>query len=198
MPLTELRGRRQIRDAYRAGQVAQPYVDQRFREPLGALLHDRQVKALTRIIRNQAPRRVLEIAPGPARLTVHVARLLGSGVIIDTSAQMLTEARRRLGATGAPGWRIVQGDAFRLPFREAFDLVYSFRLIRHFGRADRGQLYADIAALLRPGGLLVFDAVNEVVSAPIRARSAPGEHRHYDALFRRDALIAELCDAGFD
>lgn len=198
MPVTELHGRTQIRDAYRADEVARPYVDQRFREPLGALLHDRQIKALTRIIRDQAPRRVLEIAPGPARLTVHVARLLGGGVIIDASAEMLAEARRRLGAMDARGWRIIQGDAFRLPFREAFDLVYSFRLIRHFGRADRAQLYADIGALLRPGGLLVFDAVNEVVSAPIRTRSAPGEHRHYDALFRRDALIDELGEAGFD
>ena len=58
--------------------------------------------------------------------------------------------------------RLVQADAFQLPFKTPFDLVYSFRLIRHFERPDRLRLYRQIAAVLRPGGRLVFDAVNEL------------------------------------
>jgi hypothetical protein len=59
-------------------------------------------------------------------------------------------------------------------------------------------LYGQAARLLRPGGVLVFDAVNEVVSAPIRAAARPGEYEHYDALLRPDALRAELKAAGFE
>jgi ubiquinone/menaquinone biosynthesis C-methylase UbiE len=188
----------QIRDAYRDTGVAGRYVEERFVEPLGALLHARQVACLTRVLQETAPRRVLEIAPGPARLTADVAAFLGPHpVLIDASAQMLAEARRRLGAKFSEKCEFVHGDAFSLPFASMFDCVYTFRLIRHFEGADRRRLYAQIARVLRPGGILVFDAVNEEVSEPVRRR-APGQHRHYDALFRREALERELKDAGFN
>ena len=77
---------------------------------------------------------MLEIAPGPARVTVDVADALPAPpVLMDASAQMLAEARNRMRANHRRDPRLVQGDAFRLPFASGFDLVYSFRLIRHFG-----------------------------------------------------------------
>lgn len=186
-----IRGVDEIRDAYRDDRVAQQYVDRRFVEPLGALLHARQAGVLVNLIQQHRPRRILEIAPGPARLTVEAARVFrGTGLLIDASRQMLAEAGRRLG----PGsdWQRIQGDAFQLPFGATFDLVYSFRLIRHFEQPERHRLYRQITRVLAPGGLLVFDAVNQIVSAPLRQRSAPGEYRHYDAMFTRSALKQEL------
>jgi len=191
-----IKGSAQIRDAYRDEQVADEYVERRFREPVGALLHARQVAYITRTLTGLKPRRVLELAPGPARLTTDVAPACGiRPVLIDASAQMLATARRRLGA-GGTSWPLVQGDAFRLPFGSVFDCVYTFRLIRHFEQEDRSRLYAEIARVLRPGGTLIFDAVNEDVSAPIRRRD-PAAHKHYDALFRPDALRSELAAVGF-
>ncbi len=189
------RGRTGIREAYRDETVARRYVDERFREPLGALLHARQSAALARAIDRLSPRRVLEVAPGPARLTVDVARRVAGGTMVDSSAQMLAEARRRLGGR-ARAWRIVQADAFHLPFRQAFDLVYTFRFLRHFESADRRRLYAELRRVLVPGGRLVFDAVNEVVSGPIRARARPGEYQHYDALLDPNTLHEELTSCG--
>lgn len=186
----------EIRGAYRDEQVAREYIDRRFREPLGQLLHDRQVAVVRREFKALGTPRVLELAPGPARLTADLASALPRGVAIDASLQMLGEARRRLEAAGAAHWRFVQGDAFQLPFHEPFDLVYTFRLIRHFEAGDRQRLYREIGRMLRPGGVLVFDAVNEVVSQPLRDRN-PGEYKHFDALFRPDALVRELRDAGF-
>lgn len=194
-----IRGPIQLRDAYRDSGVARRYIDERFREPLGALLHRRQVDALKGVLRRHRPRQVLEIAPGPARLTAELAPLLRTPItLMDTSLEMLGEARRRVAQVARAPGRFIQGDVFGLPFRAAFDLVYAFRLIRHFEAADRERIYRELARALRPGGLLVFDAVNEAVSAPLRARARPGEYAHYDALARPDVLRAELANAGLD
>jgi ubiquinone/menaquinone biosynthesis C-methylase UbiE len=188
----------EIREAYRDERTAQEYVGQRFREPLGALLHDRQVAAVRRLLAAGTIRHALELAPGPARLTVDVAPSSKvRGTLMDASLQMLAEARRRLQQVGVADWRLIQGDAFQLPFRERFDLVYSFRLIRHFADADRGRLYRELHRVMSPGGLLVFDAINETVSAPLRQQN-PHEYRHYDALLRPEGLRRELGDAGFE
>ena len=191
-----IQGAAQIRDAYRIDDVARSYVERRFREPLFAMLHDRQVHAIVDLIRRERPERILELAPGPARVTLDVARSSSAcGVMLDTSLPMLSEARRRLNGF-SNRWRAVQGDAFQLPMAGPFDLVYSFRLLRHFDQTDRLRAYREIARVLRPHGWLVFDAVNEKVSASLRATS-PGDYRHYDALMRPEGLRNELSAAGF-
>jgi ubiquinone/menaquinone biosynthesis C-methylase UbiE len=190
-----IQGAAEIRDAYRADEVAREYVERRFRQPLFAMLHDRQVRTVVDLVRRERPARILEIAPGPARVTLDVARACTArGVIVDASLQMLGEARRRLDGFSAR-WRAVQGDAFALPVAGPVDLVYSFRLVRHFERHDRRRLYGEIARVLRLGGWFVFDAVNEKVSAPLRA-AAPSEYQHFDALMTPAELEAELNEAG--
>jgi ubiquinone/menaquinone biosynthesis C-methylase UbiE len=186
-----------IRTAYRDRAVAREYVGRRFREPLGAMVHDLQLASLRRAIRTTELRRVLEIAPGPARLTVDLAADFGRpGTLVDASFEMLMEARARLSAAGHSGWRLVHGDAFQLPFRGPFDLIYTFRLIRHFDDGDRARLYAGISRLLRPGGLLVFDAVNESVARDVRS-SAGSACEHFDALLTPERIEMELRNAGF-
>jgi SAM-dependent methyltransferase len=141
-----IQGREEIRAAYRDEKVARDYVTRRFREPLGAMVHDLQLARMRDVIRALQPRRVLEIAPGPARLTLDLAAdFLWSGTLVDTSKERLAEARARLADAGHPSWYLVQGDAFCLPFCGPFDLIYSFRLIRHFDDAERARLYAGIA-----------------------------------------------------
>ena len=192
-----IQGAADLRDAYRDDRVASAYVEERFRAPLGALLHQRQVAAMRSVIGRARPGRVLEIAPGPARLTVDVAPMLGAPpVVIDASPQMLVQARRRLAAVNHRA-SLVEGDAFQLPFPAMFDLVYTFRLIRHFDDPDRARLYRQIARVLKPGGYLVFDAVNERVSRPMRERARPGDHQHFDALLKPEDVIRELSDEGF-
>ena len=193
-----IRGADQIREAYRDDDVASHYVRERFLQPLGALLHREQVRMLTRALAPVASGMILEIAPGPARVTADLPPdLVSQTVLVDASRQMLAEARRRLEEAGRRPRGVVQGDAFRLPMRGGFDAVYTFRLIRHFDLPDRVRLYEQIGSLLRPGGYLVFDAVNEVVSAPLRARHPDG-HQHYDALLTPEAIRSELRQAGFE
>lgn len=192
-----IKGQEEIRAAYRNEKVARDYINRRFREPLGAIMHGLQVARLREVIRTLRPHRVLEIAPGPARLTVEIAADCPSGgTLVDTSAQMLAQARARLLGAGCEGWRLVQGDAFHLPFKGSFDLIYTFRLIRHFDETERARLYAGIARLLRPGGVLVFDAVNEH-GGQMQQDHATGARHHYDALLNPDRIACELHAAGF-
>jgi len=186
-----------IREAYQDEGVARRYVEERFTTPLGGLLHDRQSQVLRSVIAAQGAPDVLEIAPGPARLTTSVIDLAGQLTLMDASAEMLGEARRRLSSVAADTrCTLVRGDAFCLPFPSRFDLVYSFRLIRHFGAEDRLRLYREAARVLKPGGRLVFDAVNERVYEPMRKIADGGQH--FDASLDRQALTAELASAGFE
>lgn len=185
----------EIKEAYRDAIVAREYIDTRFVEPLGALLHDRQVAVVRRTMSAERPKLTLELAPGPARLTAAVTSgTAGRLIALDASAEMLAEARRRLARVATVS--LVHGDAFQLPFARQFDLAYSFRLIRHFERAERARLYAELHRVIKPGGLLIFDAVNEVVSAPLR-RARPSEYRHFDALLSEPRLREEMTQAGF-
>ncbi len=192
-------GPAEIQKAYQSEQIAREYIARRFQSPLGALLHSRQVRAVQRLIDGQSIEHAAEIAPGPARLTVDIAPHLKSITLIDASAQMLGEARRRLTEHGVEQRaRFLRADAFRLPVSDRLKLVYTFRLIRHFERADRLRLYREIAGILAPRGWLVFDAVNRDVSEPLRARAKPGEYEHFDALLQPEELRDELRESGFE
>jgi ubiquinone/menaquinone biosynthesis C-methylase UbiE len=192
-----IRGEASIREAYRSDEVARTYIDRRFREPLFAMLHDRQVAVVTNLIKRERLNRILDLAPGPARVTRDVARACtGQGIMLDASLQMLGEARRRLkGCTSR--WRAVQGDAFQLPLAGPLDLIYSFRLIRHFDEHDRERMFREVRRVLRPGGWLVFDAVNERVARQLRLKS-PQDYRHYDMLSTPATIEHELTRAGFE
>jgi len=193
------KGRDQIQQAYRDDNVARQYVAERFTSPLGALLHDRQVKAVTDLIHRHGIRQAVEIAPGPARLTVDIADHLERVTLLDASAQMLHEARRRLETRRLlERARFVQADAFALPVIANLELVYTFRLIRHFQADDRIKILSQIAGILRPGGRVVFDVVNETVSTALRAKAGAGEYEHYDALLRPETVRDEARQAGLE
>src|SRR5271169_1536064 len=136
---------------YQDRDVVDSYLRRRTAQPLNGVLHRGQVGFLNRIVAERRPRRVLEIAPGPARLTAELA-FAGTGLAVDASPQMLAVARDRL--RGRPGtWLAARGDAFRLPVGDQrVDLVYTTKFVRHFQRDDRTRLYAEIRRVLRPGG----------------------------------------------
>ncbi|MFD3516027.1 class I SAM-dependent methyltransferase [Streptomyces sp. NPDC058657] len=129
---------------------------------------------------------------------------------VDISAGMLGVARRREQPTLPAHW--VRGDALALPFGPVFDLVVSFGAFGHFLPAQRPTLFAQVGAVLRPGGRFAF---------PLPAPPRPGSYGHlamlgFDAVMRvRNALwrppfvmyyrgfrlgdvTAELSTAGFD
>jgi len=181
---------------YRDGDVVAEYMRRRTGQPLNGFLHAAQVHFLNQVIRERSPTRVLEIAPGPARLTAELD-FDGEGVAIDASAAMLAAARERLKSCGR-NWLITQGNAFTLPFADGcFDFVYTFKFIRHFQLADRQRLYGEIRRVLSRDGSFVLDAQNRAVSLPHRQKKGLEQYPIYDVLYEHGELDEELEAAGF-
>ena len=200
--MSVIKGRTPLREAYASRAVAQAYVARRFQNGWAAGLHRRQAEILNGVIRTFEVKRALEIAPGPARLTCEVSDLR-AGYLCDVNTEMLAAARERLVSEARVAarlplrWTMVQADAFGLPFRRVFDLVYSFRFVRHLEEHDRAAVYRQVRSVLAAGGLFVLDAINEAVSAQPRRRR-PHDYPIYDELYTQRRLEAELATYGFD
>lgn len=189
---TPLSSEEEIHRYYHDRGVAQRYIAQRFESELNSLLHERQVAMVQRWIDTIRPEKILEIAPGPGRVTRDIVPS-GDLICLEFNKNMIAEGRECC----ANKTHFIQGNAFQLPFYTTFDLVYSFRFLRHFHRTDRGRLYAQIRQVLRTGGYCLFDAVNQRVSEPIR-RDRPAAYPVYDKLYEENELRNELQEEGFD
>jgi ubiquinone/menaquinone biosynthesis C-methylase UbiE len=176
---------------YQDRSVVDSYLKRRTAQPLNSVLHRGQVAFLNRVIAERRPRRILEIAPGPARLTAELD-FAGVGMAVDASPQMLAVARARL--AGRPGeWSVARGDAFQLPVAsQSVDLVYTTKFIRHFQRDDRARLYGEVRRVLRRGGAFVMDAQNRAISQPHREKKGLERYPIYDVLYALPELIDEL------
>lgn len=101
------------------------------------------------------PVRFLDVGAGSGYY-IHRATGLGCAAIgIDLSLHAC-----RMGSSRVPG-RLCQADAESLPFRDAcFDLVFCQQIIEHVVYPER--VLAEIARVLRPGGLLFLSAPNRL------------------------------------
>ncbi|HYR95512.1 MAG TPA: class I SAM-dependent methyltransferase [Candidatus Binatus sp.] len=188
-----IRDKGELQAFYDDPEVVSTYL-RRTSRPIGAVLHERQVAFLNGLIRDLAPERVLEIAPGPARLSAELDPV-PVAVGMDFSPRMLADAGRRIRERGLR-WNLVRGDGFALPFATGtFDLVFSVRFVRRFEPEPRQKLYGEIRRVLRPGGHLVLDAQNRLVAGP--HREGRTGYPVYDELWLRDELVSELESAGF-
>ncbi|GAB1333942.1 class I SAM-dependent methyltransferase [Streptomyces sp. E-15] len=143
------------------------------------------------------------------RLLTGVCRRSVTGV--DFSAGMLEVARHRVRPADGPRTAFVRADARALPFTAAFDLVVSFGAFGHFLPRELPGLFAQVHAVLRPGGrfafpvfapprpahpafwlLLGFDTAMRVRNALWR----PPFVMYYRA-FRYGTVLGELERAGF-
>jgi ubiquinone/menaquinone biosynthesis C-methylase UbiE len=182
----------EIQQYYSTGKVAADYVQNRFVSEVHRLLHEHQVAAVQRAFDQVRPACALEIAPGPGRIT-RAVRPTGKLFCLEFNEGMIQEGVRA--CTPEKIW--LRGNGFQLPFAEEFDLVYTFRFIRHFHHSDRDRLYAQVRRVLRPGGLFLMDAVNEAISRPLR-EAHPEEYPVYDKLYNPQELRDELTRAGFE
>jgi len=103
---------------------------------------------------------VLDVACGTGRIAIPLAARGFDVHGLDISERVLEVARR-----AAPELDLRQGDMRELPWEEgSFDAVLN--LWSAFGyfetQADDERVLAEIARVLRPGGVLVLDTINQV------------------------------------
>ncbi|MFB6219065.1 MAG: class I SAM-dependent methyltransferase [Halobacteriaceae archaeon] len=142
-------------------------------------------------------RDALALAEGPVECVLDVgggtgraARAVPDTVVVDATAGMLAQARRR-------GHECVRGDAARLPVVDgAADAVLVVDALHHFPAPEAAL--AEAARALRPGGVLV---VREFDPTTVRGRAVALAERAlgWDSrFFPPDALAARVADAGLD
>ncbi len=189
---------------YKDEAVASTYCEERFRFSWQRLMHEIQLSSINETIFRHRPEKVLEIAPGPARLTVDV-RGVKRGFLVEYSQEMLKIAKKRLQDRGLTHvWTPIHGNAFQLPeikeLPERIDFVYTFRFIRHFHTEDRLRLYKAIHTKLPPGGLLMLDVVNKTVRERLDSKAAPsskGSLPVYDVTYTIPEFREEMVNNGF-
>jgi ubiquinone/menaquinone biosynthesis C-methylase UbiE len=185
---------------YQDSTVASKYIEARFTLSWQQLLHESQVQYLQQSIDHWKPNNILEIAPGPARLSCELVGIR-QGTLLEYSAEMINIARHRLQVYNhTNAWTIVHGNAFNLEdCRGPFDFIYTFRFIRHFDINHRKRLYNTIHKRLHPKGIFIFDVVNSIyVQYPHLSNT-----QNYDALpvfdigYSSNQFFKEMQDNGF-
>jgi malonyl-CoA O-methyltransferase len=143
------------------------------------------------------PRAVLDLGAGTGHATRALKRRYPGALVVaaDIAPAMLARAK------GQSRWlrrfERVRADAYTLPFAAGtFDLVYSSLMLQWCDDLD--AVFAEIARILAPGGLLLFSTFGPGTLAELReawaASGAPGNHVNH--FFDPHALGAALMQAG--
>lgn len=185
-------------EAYADPAMAETFDCRRFGGPIGALVHEREERALLDLLGEVRGRRVLDVGTGTGRAALALARRGAEVTGVDASAQMLAKARERALAESAP---IVfdTGDAHALAFPDrAFDAVVSLRVLMH--TPDWRRVLAELCRV--SGDLVVFDYPALVSAAAFQAaarrvRLALGGQVEAYRVFSDTAIRGELARHGF-
>ncbi|HKR66179.1 MAG TPA: methyltransferase domain-containing protein [Thermoanaerobaculia bacterium] len=139
---------------------------------------------------------VVDIGCGGGFLANHFAQRGHKVVGLDASLNSLRTATRHDGA----GARYVQADAYRLPLDDAsVSVVCAMDVLEHLDRP--GELIAEIARILEPGGLFFFQTYNRTPLARFlfvwAVNRTPGaaRHTHVYHLFIKPKELEAHCGA---
>lgn len=106
--------------------------------------------SLLELLDPQRGERILDVGCGTGQLTAEIARYGAQVVGLDSSVDMLSDARKNF-----PELAFVLGDASQFDFPEPFDAVFSNAVLHWVKNADGAV--ASIARALRPGGRFVAE-----------------------------------------
>lgn len=107
-------------------------------------------ESLLELLQPRPGERILDIGCGTGQLTAEIARSGAHVVGLDSSPEMLAEARKN-----CPGSEFVQGDATSFRFDQPFDAVFSNAAL-HWMK-DKAAVAESVSRALRVGGRFVAE-----------------------------------------
>jgi len=146
--------------------------------------------------------RILDVGCGGGLVSEPLARLSADVVGIDPSSTNVEVARLHAESTGlAVDYRATTAEALAAA-GERFDVVLALEVVEHV--ADVPAFLDTVAAMVKPGGLLVVATINRtlkalglaIVGAEYVLRWLPRGTHSYDKLVRPEEVEAPLQDAG--
>jgi ubiquinone/menaquinone biosynthesis C-methylase UbiE len=103
----------------------------------------------------------LEIGAGVGRMSEFVSRHFRAVLAVDPSREMLRIGRKRVGRPNVL-WLCNDGKDLRAVADASVDFIFSLSVFQHIPRAEDVARYIEEAArVLRPGGWLVFQVMNQ-------------------------------------
>jgi demethylmenaquinone methyltransferase/2-methoxy-6-polyprenyl-1,4-benzoquinol methylase len=144
------------------------------------------LRPLREALRGAPGRRLADIGGGTGNYALALKREGWEPVVVDRSADMLTQA-------AAKGLETVEADAQQLPFEdETFDAATMISMLHHV--EDRGAALREARRILRPGGRLVLKGYTGEDAATLWILEYfPSSRRWMGATHpRRSALLEEL------
>jgi ubiquinone/menaquinone biosynthesis C-methylase UbiE len=136
---------------------------------LGPLLFEFSAQDLAERVRTVVPEggKILEVACGTGISTEYLHQTLGAATLVvatDLNEAMIDYARAKRG--GLPGVTFEIADALALPYQDAgYDAVVCQFGIMFF--PDKAKGLAEMARVLKPGGLLAFNVWDALYHNPV-------------------------------
>jgi malonyl-CoA O-methyltransferase len=143
------------------------------------------------------PQAVLDLGAGTGHASRALKRRYPKAMVIaaDIAPGMLERAKEQ--SRWLRRFERVRADAYRLPFRDgAFDLVFSSLMLQWCDDLD--TVFAELARVLKPGGLLLFSTFGPGTLAELREAWAASDaaYNHVNHFFDPHALGSALMHAG--
>ncbi len=194
---TLVKGPAEIKAYYSQFEIAENYNNDRFmqfpencidlleRTSIGVMIQDRFKGAEINI---------LDIAPGDGRIMQEDLKY-GKCLGVDSSEAMLRLMKKRF--QDNKNLQTKTADYFEDTVEGEFDVITTFRYIRHFEYYQRKILYRKIRENMTARGMFIFDVPNIKFEMPVRNRNGWDKYNIYDFFTTKEEMTAELENNGF-